>query len=181
MVLPPTVHPTTGQPYMWLGPDTLENTAPAELPELTQEHIAAIDAALAQFGYAEETVAPERGPATFVCNDRRGREYSLRTLACCADELASAARQSRNTKLNAIAYKLGRKAARGWISTEEICEALWAACTHNELLADDGPHAVRATLWSGINAGLLVPAPDPKERLTNTNPQMFIGLRPRTV
>jgi hypothetical protein len=56
-VLPPTIHPDTGRPYTWLGPDTLENVSAGELPELTPKHVDAISEALRQFGFENE---PER-------------------------------------------------------------------------------------------------------------------------
>ena len=43
-VLPPTVHPD-GVPYRWLGPETLEDLAPRELPALPADIADAIDAA----------------------------------------------------------------------------------------------------------------------------------------
>jgi hypothetical protein len=34
-VLPPSLHPDTGEPYVWTGSEALEDVAPNELPELT--------------------------------------------------------------------------------------------------------------------------------------------------
>lgn len=53
-VLPPTIHPDTGEPYTWIGLEALEDTDPDDLPELTPEHIEAVDAALAPFGFEHE-------------------------------------------------------------------------------------------------------------------------------
>lgn len=53
-LLPPTIHPDTNQPYAWTGAVALEDIDPADLPEITPEHIAAIDAALKPFGFEEE-------------------------------------------------------------------------------------------------------------------------------
>lgn len=178
-VLPPSLHPSTGQPYSWIGPDALEDTEPADLPELTPSNITAIDAALAAFGYTPEPQAFEGSPALFECTDSRGREYALSALRGCADELAHARPTTRNDTLNAIAYRLGKMAARGWLTVDEIGEQLWVAALANGLIADDGEHRVRATLWSGLRAGLRIPAPDPRERLTKVDPQFAAGLRPR--
>jgi hypothetical protein len=49
-VLPPTVHPD-GAPYRWLGPDTLEDLEPRELPALPADIAIQISAALEPFGY----------------------------------------------------------------------------------------------------------------------------------
>lgn len=287
-VLPPTIHPDTGQPYVWTGPDTLEDMDPSELPELLPEHIEAISAALALHGYEAEQerefaplepgtsvsdyekpihrrlndaaldnlaawvpslgIARTRRTATgyeavatwrasntgqaiekrklnlkfsrkgivdfgdgprpytalnlwkaaigsenledafrglsdalgwndghitlplskvvrFECNYKGGRPCALGTLRGCAEELAQAKLTTRNATLRAIAYKLGRCMARNWLSEDEVGGALWAACHSNGLINDDGEDRVRATFWSGLNAGLKRPAPDPGERL----------------
>lgn len=287
-VLPPTIHPDTGAPYVWTGPDALEDMDPSELPELLPEHIEAISAALALHGYEAEqerefaplepgasggdyerpihrrlndsalenlpawvpslgiprtrrtatgyeAVAVWRASNTgqaierrklnlkfsrqgivdfgdgphpytalnlwmaatgsnnlddayrglsealgwnddyialplsevvrFKCNDKSGRPGALGTLRRCAEELAQAKLTTRNETLKAIAYKLGRCMARGWLSEDEVGGALWAACHSNGLINDDGEDRVRAIFWSGLNAGLKRPAPDPRERL----------------
>jgi hypothetical protein len=53
-VVPPTVHPDTREPYVWLTESTIENTPVAELPEITIEHVAGFVAVLREFGYEEE-------------------------------------------------------------------------------------------------------------------------------
>lgn len=176
-VLPPTIHPSTGQPYRWIGPDALDDMAPEDLPELRPDHITAINEALRPFGYSEEVAVFERGPSeTLECSDVRGREHALAALNGCAAELAYTQEGSRNTVLNGIAYKLGRKVARGWLSVDEVCAALWAACIANGLLDDDGQGSVRATLWSGLTAGMKRPAPDPRERLSD-DPEFAARIR----
>jgi hypothetical protein len=50
-VLPPTVHPDTGEPYRWTGAETLEDLQPQELPALPEDIADQITAALAPFGY----------------------------------------------------------------------------------------------------------------------------------
>ena len=49
-VLPPTIHPDTGEPYRWLTPDTLEDLRPQDLPLLPGNIADQITAALAPFG-----------------------------------------------------------------------------------------------------------------------------------
>jgi Bifunctional DNA primase/polymerase, N-terminal len=49
-VLPPSAHPD-GVSYRWLGPETLEDLEPRELPMLPADIADAIDAVLAPFGY----------------------------------------------------------------------------------------------------------------------------------
>jgi hypothetical protein len=50
-VVPPTIHPDTGQPYQWIG-DALETVSPDALPELTPDIAERIAEALEPFGYA---------------------------------------------------------------------------------------------------------------------------------
>jgi hypothetical protein len=62
-VLPPTIHSDTNQPYMWTGPDALEDVDAADLPELTPEHIEAIGEALKSFGWQSDPERPARNPS----------------------------------------------------------------------------------------------------------------------
>lgn len=50
-VLPPTIHPDTGQPYHWLGSDTLETVSIGDLPALPDNVAELLAAALTPFGY----------------------------------------------------------------------------------------------------------------------------------
>ncbi|WP_100960990.1 bifunctional DNA primase/polymerase [Bosea sp. FBZP-16] len=50
-VIPPTVHPDTQRPYVWLTDDTLENTHPHDLPQLPDDIADQIADALEPFGY----------------------------------------------------------------------------------------------------------------------------------
>lgn len=50
-VIPPTVHPDTQRPYVWLTDDTLENTHPHDLPELPDDIADQIADTLEPFGY----------------------------------------------------------------------------------------------------------------------------------
>jgi hypothetical protein len=64
---------------------------------------------------------------------------------------------SRNVKLNALAYNMGRLIVRGWIPRDRVESYLMKCCEANGLLADDGLAQCRATLASGINAGMKRP------------------------
>lgn len=58
-VLPPTIHPDTGQPYYWSGDFGLSEIDPADLPELPADAHERIAAALGAVGY---TTDMERAP-----------------------------------------------------------------------------------------------------------------------
>lgn len=53
-VVPPTIHPDTGQPYIWLTPDTLEDMALGDLPQLPLDPVARLDAELGRLGLTRE-------------------------------------------------------------------------------------------------------------------------------
>lgn len=62
-VMPPTIHPDTGQPYRWLTPDTLEFFSVADLPELPDDIVERLGKALEPFGYAAPPKLGEAGEA----------------------------------------------------------------------------------------------------------------------
>jgi hypothetical protein len=66
----------------------------------------------------------------------------------------------RNTKLNALAFRLGTMAARDWVSRDEVTSALFEAAIACRLVADDGEAGVRATIESGLSSGERTPHPD---------------------
>jgi hypothetical protein len=60
-VLPPTIHPDSGQPYVYTGNGALEDVTPSELPELTADIMATISTALAPFGYQASAPRSDNG------------------------------------------------------------------------------------------------------------------------
>lgn len=60
-VVPPTVHPDTGRPYVWLQDETLENTNPADLALLPDDIAEQIAGALTPHGYAPQHAAAPTG------------------------------------------------------------------------------------------------------------------------
>lgn len=61
-LLPPTVHPSTGKPYRWIGGEALENVCISDLPEITNAHIEAIGNALRPLGYKAEKPQQDGSP-----------------------------------------------------------------------------------------------------------------------
>ena len=86
--------------------------------------------------------------------------YAKRALGNACFELGNCAEGSRNTKLNALAYKMGRLIVRGWLPRERVESYLLKACEACGVLADDGLAQCRATIASGINAGMTRPYHD---------------------
>lgn len=63
-VLPPTVHPETGKPYVWVTPDTLENFSVSDLPEFTPDDLSDLCRTLEpeKFDVGDSTSVPLQGP-----------------------------------------------------------------------------------------------------------------------
>jgi Bifunctional DNA primase/polymerase, N-terminal/Protein of unknown function (DUF3987) len=76
-VLPPTVHPDTQAPYRWLGPETLEDLEPHELPPLPADIAIAISAVLEPFGYC----APAQHTGNDSDSDKPHRQLNETALA----------------------------------------------------------------------------------------------------
>ena len=62
-VIPPSVHPDTGQPYRWTRLEPLDAVAPDELPWIDEDIGDRIAEALAPFGFEPETLPPPRREA----------------------------------------------------------------------------------------------------------------------
>jgi Bifunctional DNA primase/polymerase, N-terminal/Virulence-associated protein E len=90
--------------------------------------------------------------------------YARVALEGAARDAAAAPRGKRNDTLNAVAYRLGRMVARGWVGRQEVEFRLLAAAHACGLVGDDGEHCARATIKSGLAAGLTEPHPDLEER-----------------
>jgi hypothetical protein len=90
------------------------------------------------------------------------RNYAHKSLSNACRELRDCPRGSRirNKTLNALAYKMGRLIVRNWIVREWVESRLLDSCEVCGLLADDGPVQCRATIASGINAGMSRPYHD---------------------
>jgi hypothetical protein len=90
----------------------------------------------------------------------RTRAWALSALERCATDLAGCPNGQRNNTLNAVAYRLGRIVARGWLDRAEVEGRLQAAAQDCGLLAQDGALSVASTIRSGLDAGGELPVPD---------------------
>ena len=114
---------------------------------------------------AKTTVAVECVGASFTLMAKsRATKYAVSALTNSVGDLAAAGVGSRNNDANAIAYRLGRMVARGWLDREEVFSAILQACETNKLVTDDGIDVVRATIESGLTAGMGNPHKDLPER-----------------
>ncbi len=99
-------------------------------------------------------VAPSSLPGT------RERAFAETALEGNCNELAGAFEGERNTKLNALAYRMGRMVARHWIAQAVVESKLYQAADACGLLKSDGRRQVLATIASGLKGGLADPHPD---------------------
>lgn len=90
-------------------------------------------------------------------DSKRGEKWARRALDAEAAIVAGAMNGTRNTTLNNAALKLGHKVASGYLQAAEVEAALMEAAQRSGLAQEDGPEAVRATIRSGLTAGLQEP------------------------
>ena len=101
---------------------------------------------------------PEYPPDLRALEDtKRGEKWARRALDAEAAIVAGAMNGTRNTTLNNAALKLGHKVASGYLQAAEVEAALMDAAQRSGLAQEDGPEAVRATIRSGLTAGLQEP------------------------
>ena len=74
-VLPPTIHPDTGLPYVWCGEAALDEVDPQHLPEFTDEDLERLKEALVPFGYRAAPPPKKMNGATIDYDD--GHPYSI--------------------------------------------------------------------------------------------------------
>ena len=98
----------------------------------------------------------------------REEAYADTALRNTINELAALAEGSRNIELNTAALKMGHQIAAGRIDRATVEKGLYDASVANGLVKDTSSHAVRATIASGLSAGLTEPSPPLQDRpLTN--------------
>jgi hypothetical protein len=95
---------------------------------------------------------------------KRERTYAERALNNAADKVAAAKRGTRNGELNTAAFCMGTMIGAGWLGHATVEGKLWDAAASCGLLADDGAHAVRSTIKSGIEAGVKQPHANLQDR-----------------
>jgi hypothetical protein len=76
------------------------------------------------------------------------------------DDLANkSVRGSRNDTMNKLALKMGRLAANGWVDGGLVVRVLLLGAGSCGLLREDGEAQCRATILSGLRAGMKYPYP----------------------
>lgn len=170
-VIPPSIHPETGQPYEWCGGPSLYTLPIGWLPEFPAGGADAIKLVLEEAGLrqpsATVTLLPLPLTPSTPANEadaHRVRAYAEAALRNEAEALAAAFRGTRNDTLHKAVCRLGRWYHHGVLSLGELEQALWDACITNGLAVDDGQGAFRKTVVSGLEASNRDPMPTLAER-----------------
>jgi hypothetical protein len=161
------IHPDTLSPYTWQGGEPGPQLKRDALPELSAEKANEFIVAATQYmsGLGWTPKKKPNGGAAGSWNasrpaSERERAYAHAALEGCAAELAQAAPGERNDTLNKKAFRLGTMVARGWISADEVADALLAAADACGLNQDDGEERTRNTIQSGLDGGKKTPHSD---------------------
>jgi hypothetical protein len=152
-VLPPTVHPDTGQPYIWTGSETLEDIAPDQLPELAADIVDRISAALTPFGYqSSDPQAPRGNGGDEDSPHRQLNDMALGNLSVWVPALGLY--RCRRTKLGFEAVPMWRASTTGRPPEKRPPQSQDRAGRHPRLRRRPGLHAAR----SGHGGAVLRPA-----------------------
>lgn len=94
-----------------------------------------------------------------------GGSYEKYVQAALDDEISTlrTVPENQNNALNKASFALGQLVGSSWtqLSRHEVEQALYDAVVANGYVARDGEHAARATIRSGIEAGMRNPRPAP--------------------
>jgi hypothetical protein len=148
-VIPPSIHPKTGKPYVWLTERTLLDVPVDELPELLPDIIERLEVALRPWLPAKTYARPKgTGVRPVVC-DERMRKYAEAALDGEVQALRVTPEGGRNPQLFNAICRLGKYVHHGVLTEEEVRSALLGAAKINGLIRD-GVKACNDTISSGL-------------------------------
>jgi Bifunctional DNA primase/polymerase, N-terminal len=153
-VVPPTDKLPSGGIYKPVGKCLLSAVKNGALPPLPERLAAAI------IPPKIEPVLPPIRFCTSSTSGRREHAYAKAALAGLASDIAGMAKDTgRNNRLNDAALRIGHMVASGWIDRGEAEYQLQVAAQSCGLIKDSGLGGVRATIRSGLDAGMREPYP----------------------
>jgi hypothetical protein len=138
-------------------PDLIDSYRAGTIPPIPEGVVALIEARKKHRQPSPESAQPIQGGI-------RERAYAQAALDNCTKELTAAAAGTRNELLNALAFRLGRMVARGWLQRSYVEANLIGAMHVNGYADEKGIRAIEATLRSGLDAGMADPHPDLAEQ-----------------
>jgi hypothetical protein len=153
-VIPPTMHPDTGKPYVWTTAATLFYTCVDDLPEITIEHLTALQEALRPWMASPKAHRPRtgngNGSGVHKPTEARLRAYAAAALAGEAKQLAGTGEGGRNHGLFVAVCRLGNYVHHKVLSQYEVHAALLVACNANGFNAEHGTAAFEKTFANGL-------------------------------
>ncbi len=154
-LIPPTIHHKTNQPYRWHNA-SLEDLSPADLPIITQDHLAQLDALLEPISAKRKQPVADIDAVRREINlgyreKRRYEAYANAVLFGQAADLGNEKKGGRGRKLFNAACCLGRWVHHGFLSASDVRDALVKACEMNGLVDDNGESDVVKTIQNGLN------------------------------
>jgi hypothetical protein len=148
-VLPPSIHPDTGEPYRWLTRATLYTRPVLNLVPITAANIDALAVALRPWCPLPQPMRPSILQPNELVGDKRMRSYALSALRNEAKRLAGMSEESgRNTRLFSAGCVLGKFVHHKVLVLGEVEDAMLRACRDNKL--PGGDQQCLATLAQGI-------------------------------
>jgi hypothetical protein len=150
-LVPPTLHPETGRPYIWVTDCSLLEVHVEELPELPPDIVERLEVALKPWAAPpRKTYVRGIGGAQPV-SDARMRKYAEVALSGEAQALRGARQPGRNRRMYDAGCKLGKYVHHKVLSEDEFRSELLDAAKANGLVKDDGLKQCEATLRSALH------------------------------
>ena len=166
-VLPPSIHPDTGQPYEWIALPDLGAMAPSPLsrvipPALTQATAEAIETRLEELGITKRRVERGQGLARALAEGER-RRYEAFLAPKLHERLAAVqatAAGGRQDALNGACFALAPWVREGFVDEVELEAALRDACLANGYIREDGDKAFTRQFSKALEDGWNAELPD---------------------
>lgn len=166
-VLPPSIHPDTGQPYQWSKtpwgdpPTPLNDTVP---PTISQRQVDAIEERLRAHGLIKQKVERQAGLGRELREDEKHRYavYLQPKLTERLETVRTAAEGGRQDALNGAVFALARWVRAGFIAEEWLEDQMRRACgaDGNRYIISDGEKAFTRQFEKALDEGWAEELPD---------------------
>lgn len=155
VVIPPSTHPETLQPYVWLGDSSIFDTIPDELPTVTVEQLSQLEEVLKPWLRQPKVKPSERvtvADADNISEDHRKRYQAMadKALEKQISKLVTMRKGGRNDALYRSVCALAVFVRHGFLSQETVEDAAYAAASANGLLKENGEKDVRKTIAEAL-------------------------------
>jgi hypothetical protein len=153
--IPPSLHPESGKPYVWLTQATVFDTLPDELTQITAEQIEQLRVALKPWLFEKPTARPvpriKVDPTTVGYSQRKHYQAMAESqLRRHFDDAASQRKPGRNRAIFAAVCAVGVFVHAGLLSQDRVEAAAREAARINGILCDNGAHDLAETIANGL-------------------------------